>query len=286
MLGRATSPALRTAPALLAALCVMGCHLLESGEGLTEQSILKSAAPSDDSVVLDIFWVRLPVDFEAEESGFWSQIQEDRIAVGQRRRLADNGMRAGVIGAAPPDELLRLINPSGAAGADAAKTALEDTGVRRRTRQLRMGKKLEINASQVIAEAPLVLASGGGLSGRTFHQAQGVYVLETALAEDEKIEVSLLPEVRHGEQSLRFAADETGVISRGALTRDAESLTDLRVAAALSAGEMLLVTSLPEAGSRLGELFHTTADGAVPARKAILVRIASAPPTRAFLEGE
>lgn len=265
----------------LVAMCAGGCHLLGDGAPITEQSLLKAAVPDANAVTLDIYWVELP-SFEDEAyqpDELWSEVRENHLSVELRSRLASNGLRAGVVATKVPDALLRLLDPNGEADvATVGVSKLQETGVRRRTRQLQPGDEIELNASPVIEEAPLLVSHQGRVSGKTYQGVQGVYVLKVDRAGDDSVAVRLLPEVRHGAQQLRFESDETGAFTRGALKRESETFADLAIEADLAAGEMLLVTNLPESTSRIGGLFHQRGEQ----RKAILVRIAQAPATRAF----
>ncbi|MEM9186973.1 MAG: hypothetical protein AAGB00_10800 [Planctomycetota bacterium] len=274
------------AVALLPAMAlVVGCHLIESETPITEQSLLKAAQSSSDAVTLDIYWLRLPGGQAAEgaveqEAQLWDQLQEDRLPVDLRRRLASNGLRAGVVGAATPVELLRLIDPYGTGDTSTAGSSeLRETGVRRRTRQLRPGGTLELAASDILDEAPVLVSRDGRVSGKTYRRVQGMYLLGVGRQQSDRVRVTLSPEVRHGEQQLRFVSDETGAMSRGALQRETDAFPELAIEAPIAPGEMLLVTNLPGSGARLGGLFHAASGP----RKAILVRVASAPASRAFL---
>lgn len=258
---------------------IAGCHALESGDPITSSSLLQAGRASDQSVTVDIYWARMG---EGLDQGLWTEVQEERLPVELRRRLAKNGLRAGIVGEAMPDVLLKLLDPKEKADLGSGITAsLEETGVRRRTRQMRAGKPIELQASEKLAEANLLFPGDGEIRGKTFHDAQGIYLLHAERVEDNRVRIQLRPEVRHGREQLRFAPDETGMISRGKMTRDAELLHDLAIDAQLGAGESLLVTCLPGVGSRLGGLFHTSASKPGE-RKAILIRIASTPSSRAF----
>ncbi|MEM1304652.1 MAG: hypothetical protein AAGG46_07130, partial [Planctomycetota bacterium] len=89
------------------------------------------------------------------------------------------------------------------------------------------------------------------------------------------------PELRHGEQRLRFTPDATGAISRASMTRDVEAFPELAVGADLAPGETLVVTSTPNADGRLGGYFHrAVAD--TSRRRAMLIRVAATPRDAAF----
>ncbi|MEM6798042.1 MAG: hypothetical protein AAF589_00880 [Planctomycetota bacterium] len=262
----------------------LGCHLMESHEAITQESILRAAKPSAEAVTLDIYWVRLPHTSDGSDGGLWNHVNEDRLTIDVRRRLAENGLRAGVIGSTPPDLLLRLLDPDGAGELNGDGAAeLRRTGVVVRTRQLRAGQELPLNASPTLDEATLLLGDGEDLSERTFAAAQGVYVVEVARADDDRTWLSLLPTVRHGSPRLSFSHDETGVISHGTMVRDTEAFPDLAMSSELAPGEILLVTNLPNSGSLLGGLLHAPATDAACERKAMLLRIADTPASQAFL---
>ncbi|MEM6330498.1 MAG: hypothetical protein AAF790_09635, partial [Planctomycetota bacterium] len=180
---------------LLACVCLHGgCSALQPAAGITAESLLHAAKPSPDAVTLDLYWVRLPHSADGRDGGLWKHVDEDRLPVALRRRLAGNGLRAGVIGRTPPDVLLRLLDPDGEADLNqGGVTALKRTGVSVRTRQLRPGQELPVNASPILAEATVAIREagagggpGGGPTEKSFAGVQGVYILETARADDDR----------------------------------------------------------------------------------------------------
>ncbi len=260
---------------------------METPEAVTQDSLLQAAVASAEAVTLDIFWIRLPHSSDGTDGGLWNQVHEDRLPIDLRRRLADNGLRAGVVGSTPSDLLLRLLDPDGAGKVDRTGFAeLRRTGVTARTRQLRSGQELPLNASPILDEAKLLLATGEESQERTWQKAQGVYIVETARAENDQSWVSLLPTVEHGDPRLSFSQDETGVISHGTMARQTASFPDLAISADLAPGEMLLVTNLPNSGTQLGGLFHAPVGNTSCERKAILVRVAAAATAQVFLPEE
>lgn len=259
----------------------LGCGTLMLGDDQSmEAALLKAATASHESVTLEIYWATLPDD--ASES-LWSHLAEDRLPASLRARLAENGLRAGVFGSNLPSAVQALINPDGEGELDAtaAESVLKQTGVWRRTRQLRPGDTIELRASELIASAPLLMVRDGELVGVNIQSAQAYYELEASPSADGRTQVRLTPEVRHGAPKTRWTPDQTGVISPTAPTPDAEVFTELAIEAPLSAGEGLLVTSLPNSGSRLGGYLHAET-GDRGRRKAILIRVVQAPRTGVF----
>ena len=58
----------------------------------------------------------------------------------------------------------------------------------------------------------------------------------------------------------------------------------LRLTVKLAPGEMLVLMSLPDAGSRLGHYFHTVDSADGPQQKLILIRLAEVPPSDTFAD--
>jgi hypothetical protein len=260
-----------------------GCASMFSGP--LEASVgspLRVATASSDAVTLDIYWATLPADIEADAESLWNHVQEQRLDERLRRDLVRNGLRAGVVGGAPPRAIAQLLDPKGSrfdpaapSGADDALATLADpTGVERKTTQTRPGQPIRLKASPVMDEA-VVLEPGG--VGKTYERVQAMYNLEVEKLADGGFAVVLTPELHVGEPRMKWTRDDTGMIARQAPLRDKRVFSDLRVVAPLVVGEMLLVTSPHDAGSRLGSYFHRAEEGAPGERKAILIRLAQVP---------
>jgi len=273
-----------------------GCRLLDRAETAQGRSPLQPARSSPDSVALEIVWVRFPMDDPQLCDAMWQEIDETQVPPAVRRELANNGFRVGVVGGTLPDAIAQLLTPSGTPPDDEAvaekSTAEMDTDerqnallaeptVRRRVLQLRRGRRAEIQASDVYPSLPLLVCEDRELGGRTYRDAQAMFGLRVDPQPDQTAVVELTPEVHYGSARLRWTSEEDHILRQAPL-RDREIFTQLRISAPLAPGEMLVLTSLPEAGSRLGHYFHTVdaADGRQ--QKLILVRLAQVPPTHTF----
>ncbi len=293
-----------TIPLCTAATVVLlaGCRLLDKPPEDVGRSLLRRASQSPDSVAMEIIWARYPVDDPALCNEAWQEIDETRIPPAVRRELAANGLRAGVIGATIPEPIahaLRLTDqtpepePTGdeqnqhavvdeSTGlAGTPDSLLAEPTVRRRHMQLRRGRRVEVQASDVYDSLPLLVSKGRDLGGRTFHDAQAIYALEVDPQPDQTVRVELTPELHYGQPRLRFTSGDE-MMFRQVPLREREVFDRMRMEVTLAPGEMLLLMSLPDSGSRLGECFHTV--DAVEGRrhKLVLVRLAEVPRSNAF----
>lgn len=269
--------------AWVAVLLFVGCHGIGPHDPAAQASLLKAVSAARDSVALEIYWANFPSQNQSVSDDFWASVQENRLDPDLRRRLARNGLRAGVLTGALPDSVHRLLNPSGGDADDVTETntVLQQSGVWRRMRQLRPGDEIELQACEPKPSAPLLIAKGEDLVGETFTNAQAFYRLRASIELDGRSRLRLTPEVRHGVAKPRWTPDETGTIAMATPRRDAQVFDELAMEVPLAPGEALLVTSLPDSGSRLGGYFHSS-DDSTDGSKAILIRVVQAPSTDDF----
>jgi hypothetical protein len=255
-------------------------------------SPLRPLPASPESVGLEIVWARFPLDDPELNDSVWSQIDETQLAPAVRRELANNGFRAGVVTGTPPAAIVRALDFDAYRVRNAAEAdegfvqtmdLMEEPQVRHRSLQLRRGRRAEVQASQVVDAMPLLISRGRELGGRTYHEAQAVYALKIDPRPDQTVGVELTPELHHGQPRVRWTGGEDGMGPlRMAPMREREVFDAMRMNVRLAAGEMFVLMSLPDAGSRLGHLFHTTESPDGPQQKLVLVRLAQVPASDAF----
>jgi hypothetical protein len=256
------------------------------------RSPLQPAPSSPDSVTMEIIWARFPAEDRGLNFDAWREIDETQIAPAVQRELANNGLRAGVIGVRLPEAIDRALHqgedPADSAGPAAAEQTLQITTepiVHGRVRRLRRHQRSEIQASEVFASLPLLVREGRELSGGPYQQAQAVYALRVDPQPDRTVRVELTPEIHHGAPRVRWTGGDDGILRQAPL-RDHEVFDRLRLAVRLSPGEMLVLMSLPNAGSRLGHYFHAVDSADGPQQKLILIRLAEVPPSDTFAAGD
>jgi hypothetical protein len=262
-----------------------GCQIFDGDMPLmpSGELPLQAATSSPDAVTLEIFWARFPAGSPALNDQVWREIQEDRLPAELRARLAAQGLRAGVVTGTPPAEVLAMLNPEERKFDESAPQEQIDPGalaetpkVTRRVKQLRLGTRMELQASDVIEQASLLVPDDGELGGAPYGLAQAIYQLEVHGQPNGQVELQMTPELQHGPQQMRWQKDDMGNLIPKPL-RDAEVFRDLRMTVPLAPGEMLIVLGLPDAAGRLGHYFHTVETPTGRQQKAVVIRLADLP---------
>jgi hypothetical protein len=240
---------------------------------------------------MEIIWARFPAGDPAINSEAWREIDETQLSPAVHRALADNGLRAGVIGAQLPEVIAAALHQDATPQENIETTSLtaaEKTAalsaeplVRGRVRQLRRNQRSEIQASDVYPSLPLLVSGGRELGGRTYQQAQAIYALRVDPQPDRSVVLELTPEIHHGQPRLRWTGGDDGILRQAPL-REREVFDAMSLTLRLAPGEMLILTSLPDAGSRLGHYFHTVDSADGPQQKLILIRLAEIPSSDTF----
>jgi hypothetical protein len=266
----------------------VGCQLVDHEAVVQGRSPLEAAPSSPESVTMEIIWARFPAGDPGLTEDAWREIDETQITPAVGRELANNGLRAGVIGVRLPDAINRALHqgepePQSEADATAEQVVQVSTEpiVHGRVRRLRRNQRTEIQASEMYGALPLLVSGSRELSGRTYHQAQAVYALRIHPQPSRTVNVELTPEIHHGTPRIRWTGGDDGILRQAPL-RDREVFDRLRLSVRLSPGEMLVLMSLPNAGSRLGHYFHSVDSADGPQHKLILIRLAEVPRSDTF----
>ena len=94
----------------LSALAGGGCQsVLEKPPEAGFEQLLRPVTTAPDSVTLEIFHARIPLEEDCQADALWNQIDEQCFSADLRRRLVANGLRAGVVGGTLPAELAKLL---------------------------------------------------------------------------------------------------------------------------------------------------------------------------------
>ncbi len=264
------------APALAAVwLGACGCTTLR----LEGKSPLLPPRMSPQSVVLDIFFLRIPANDTARADAVWQQADEQRFPREVRDRWSWAGFRVGLVsGQIPPAlaELMRLNDEASplvfqeTGGNDAESLTETDAPVRRHI-QTRLGNRVEVIASETYTQLPFLRRDGGKLVGSSLEKAQGMFALTCSAENDGRIRLRVVPEIHHGDPHLQPVGGQ-GVL-RLESRRDRQILEELACEAAISPGDMLVVGCLPDRRGSLGDYFLTTTQSGKREQKLLVIRL-------------
>jgi len=252
-----------------------GCSsIVEEGGG-----ILGTAQLPPGSVVLDIFFVRVPFGEPQLNDELWQQVDEQHFSAPLRQRLGRNGFRVGLAGAPIPLRLSDLLEledkplPTGKANQiDVAQMEVEPR-VQRRHMSLRAGKHGDIVASRIYDRLAVPTYESGQLSVQTYCQAQGHLTVEAAAQSDGRVQLKLTPELRHGQSRMtpRPVVGNEAILQL-APNQPCRVFDDLSISATVSPGAMLVLSCLPDRAGSLGHHFFTCNNERLE-RKLLVVRL-------------
>lgn len=248
--GQQTACWLGTFASGLLLLCVVGCASWTGDKGThtaEKASLLPQPKLNPDSVIIETVLVRFPAEMAADlEREVWQLSNEGIADITVRRRLDQNGLRAGVI----YGELPSLIRQQLEQTANQQKTnALEHAGLaadvdnRMRRLQCRAGRPKELLVKPELPESLTIISTRDGehLSGETFERPAILLDLRVTPHGDGSATVNLVPQVQHGEHRQMFVHSDLG--TRPEMRRGLQTWNELKMSAKLSAGQILVVSS-------------------------------------------
>jgi hypothetical protein len=259
-----------------------GCQVFDKPPQAALDQLLQPITTSPDSVTLEIFHARIPIDKEATADKVWDHIDEQRFAPELRRQLVANGLRAGIVGATPPEAISDLLAlQSDAPETSAIRVIDGKSAVPRVTRQVKQLNRLDemaIQVSDLRDEAHVLFSKDGVMGGKTFVQVQGVYTLQAEAAPAQRVKVRITPELQHGELRQRRVGSDKGIFL-STVSREREVFEQLTMQTMLAPGDLLVLGCLPNAKASLGGVFHTANSGGQDERKLVILRLLEVPKT-------
>lgn len=252
--------------------CLCGCASWDPPS--TVSFDLPPARMSPDSVILEIAFLRIPVDAATEFAALWNEVDEQQLSNEDRRRLESNGFRVGVIGPRLPDMLHRLIekaeSPFEVTGSGGLLS--DDIFQSRRRLPARAGQPAKIVAVPKEQDQMAVLQTEDGyVRCLAFQQAQGVFVLRAFPLGDGRVRIQLTPTIEHGVLRNQYVGgDQSFMLQAG---RDTHAFEDLRMENLLSPGETLAITKTLDAKG-LGSHFFAADAATSSSGSVMLIRLA------------
>ena len=154
-----------------------------------------AARPATRTIPLELVFVRCDEHDPELRDELWQFVDEQGFDADLRRRLAANGLRAGIVGGHLPPHLAERFTGAEASGPEPLAT---DATVSRRTLRLLPGRRGEVVMATGIRELVLLEHADGGVRGGTYADASPLVVLRAKPAADGRVELEAVPEIRHG----------------------------------------------------------------------------------------
>jgi len=265
---------LRALIALCVAVTLAGCSSWKQ-TAPKEQSLLKPISAADDGVQLEIVSVRFPFGDEELNDSIWNDIDEQQLPLPVRQKLAEAGLRAGVVGGQLPAALARMMAAAEQTPVNAIAAAArldQAPPVSRQQMQLHSGWHGEIISSSIYPELPLLTREEGRLSGQTYSAAQGVLQAKAEALGDRRIRLSIVPELQYGQIRQQWTVEDGRLV--GQQGKSKRVFDHLAFEATLAPQEMLVLTSLPQRSGTLGHYLFTEPRDDQLQQKLLVVRLA------------
>jgi hypothetical protein len=257
-----------------------GCTLFREAKTSDKKSDLPPAPVSPDSATLEIAFVRIQPEEEANWNAQWRSLDEQIVDYDTRAALQANGFRVGLAGQQLPPFLRTLLERQKEdVAAQLQGEAAEQSGVR--LNQAGEGRRREIVTTPVRDEIVVLTQEGGSVKGESYPTGQCVFEAKTFVEPDGRTRLELLPEVHYGELKNQYVGHNGSYVMEP--RRERAPFRLLRTVVVLSPGQTLVVSATPEPIG-LGKNFFVQPPEEGDTRKILLIRLAASPEDPLFRE--
>lgn len=264
------------------ALTIGACRVVEPHAA--SKSPLLPLSVASDAISLEVFSAPIPQG-EAQLAELWKLVDEQPLPADVRRRLNDNGFRAGLVGPNVPAALSDILKVTEQRTAEDDKHTVSlnpDGGINLRVLHTKAGKRTELTLGGMHESLVLLESIDAQVGGKTYHKAECRFGLRAYSESDGKVRLELTPELHHGEfQNRRRGNDGAWMLTQ---ERPKRVFHELQMEPKLAPGQMLLVASLPGRTGSAGYHFFTDTSGDKPAPRLWVIRAARAASDTAFYE--
>jgi len=256
---------------LLTVAAFIGCSPWSTSPAGKTQ--LQSAKMSPDSVVIELAMLDLAQVQEASTADLWREADEQQVPTELRGKLAQNGLRCGVLGGQLPSWITDHLGDRGKLLQldESECTAVVSDLLTQRRIQCRANQHRSIPIGLKCKE--LDLGPPGSEELTRYTDAQCHLNITANPKGDGRVALELVPEIQHGPPRQRWVGGD-GLFRLDA-SRDSIRYDDLKVTATLVPGQTLILESLPGANGVGKALFGNKTSGpAAAGGKLVLVRLA------------
>jgi hypothetical protein len=233
--------------------------------------------PAPKTLPAEIVFARTDGHDTGWQDELWNLADEQAFDHALRRRLAANGLRAGIVTGPLPPALAARLEPQAATSAagELPNAAADRPAVTRRFLKLLPGRDNEIVAAAGVDELILLEHDGGEVQGGTYRDATTFFSLKAWPAADGRLQIELVPTVKHGPLERAWVGEEGAFRLETGQKR--QPLERLAIAVAIPQGGMLVVGPAGDASSTVGDAFFG-ADSTRRGRRLLVIR-PDGPPT-------
>jgi len=211
-----------------------------------------------DAVFIEYAVIERPAGNDTVNKKIWSMIDEMVIDSETRVLLAENGLRAGVVGGLLPPELESLVsNPK------------SETGHRQRRLYANNPAAIQLNGPVPMAEYQFRATMDSKPATAKFEQAKFSMNFTPAHGPDGHIKLHCVPEVEYNDKKYWLP---TGAVGAGWMGKPLERYNTLAWDINLSPRELLIIGSYYERGTCLGNGIFTGTQGTAKVQRVLIVR--------------
>jgi hypothetical protein len=261
---------------LAALLAAAGCVSAPTIDTLLTERMPKTAGaaggvairPVAQTLPLEVFFLRCEENHAGHEE-LWARVDEQLVDETVRRRLAANGLRAGILLGQLPEPILAALEPPVSAGDGGppppVNAADANPPVVRRVLRLLPGRESELVALKSIPDLVVLEQEEDGLRGANYADAVPHFTLKAWPAADGRVRVDLVPVIRHGPMERSFVGED-GAFKIETSQRK-RVLDRLRCEVTVPADGLLIVGPAGEQGASVGDaLFRPRSPGRAETR--------------------
>lgn len=215
--------------------------------------------PADDSIPMELIFLRLGPDQISELQNVWARVDEQSFPIDLRKKLDRNGMRVALVDGVVPIQLQRLIDvvdkrlkedPLEQAGVTADLTSHSSVMT------CKSGERKEVSVRPSRKGAMVLLHNDSGVArGKTYEDPALLLELRLFAKGDGSAVVHLQPEVQYGPFKQKIVGQDFAL--RREMKRDSDTWPELAIQHPMRSGQMLMVTAVTPARG-IGEHFFFT----------------------------
>jgi len=268
-----------------------GCESLRDlqianlGDLPVEKSLAPATKAQRQSMSFEVAFVTLPPEEGALLDNLWSRLDELVVPADSRNDFQANGLRVGRINSSIADFVASLGCTKERKNREKSDHQAEAQQVRLQLRQkdqaefyverlqLQPGQPGGLLASETRPKRVVLCRDeAGDLTGSTYFNAEGKFILHATPLEDGRVQVRLEPELHHGQEQHQYSKSRNGVVQLN-YSKEIEQFKNLSLQVPLAPGATLvLAKSGKMAENNLGGTFFSV-PGKPNHRRVLLIRL-------------